>query len=102
MARWTRFVVRNRRKVLLAWLVVFLLGATASASLGDLLTNRVAVPGSDAQKGADLIEERMNDKAAGTFTLVFQATRGSSKDPAFTHSEQAAAARAAAVVKDAK
>jgi RND superfamily putative drug exporter len=102
VARWTAGVIRHRKKVLLAWLVVFVLAGTASASLGDLLTNRFAVPGSDAQKGSDLIKDRMGDNGQGAFTLVFQATRGSTSDAAFTRAATAAANRAAGAVKGAK
>jgi uncharacterized membrane protein YdfJ with MMPL/SSD domain len=100
--RWTRTVIRHRKKVLLAWLVVFVLAGTASAGLGDLLTNRFAVPGSESQKGSDLVKHRMGDNGQGAFTLVFQTTRGSTRDPAFTRSVTAAADRAAGVVKSAK
>jgi RND superfamily putative drug exporter len=102
VARWTRTVIRHRKKVLLAWLVVLVLAGTASAGLGDLLTNRFAVPGSESQKGSDLVKDRMGDNGQGAFTLVFQTTPGSTRDPAFTRSAIAAADRAAGVVKGAK
>jgi hypothetical protein len=95
VARWTRLIIRNRRRVLLAWLIVFVLGATASAGLGDLLTNRFSVPGSDAQRGGDILEDRIDD-GGGSFTLVFEATRGSVREPAFRQRAQRAAARARA------
>jgi uncharacterized membrane protein YdfJ with MMPL/SSD domain len=102
VARWTRFVVRNRKKVLLAWLVALVLGGAASAGLSDLLTNRFSVPGSEAQKGADLVKDRMGDDHSGSFTLVFKATQGSPRDSAFIQSAEAAGQRAAKVVKGAK
>jgi putative drug exporter of the RND superfamily len=102
MDRWTRLVFRNRKKILLAWLVALVLGGTASAGLADLLSNRFSVPGSEAQKGADLVENRMGDDHSGSFTLVFETTGGSTRDPAFSRSAEAAAHRAAAVVKGAK
>jgi RND superfamily putative drug exporter len=70
MNRWTAFVLAHRRRVLAVWLVVFLLGGFAAASLGDLLSNRFSVPGADSERGLDLIEERMNDRSDGAFTLV--------------------------------
>jgi RND superfamily putative drug exporter len=102
VARWTRFVIRNRKKFLLAWVMVLVLGGTAAAGLGNLLTNHFAVPGAESQKGADLIEKRMKDREAGAFTLIFQVSRGSSTDPVFVRSADAAAQRAAAVIKNAK
>ena len=97
MARWTRVVVRNRKKVLLAWLVVFVLGGAASAGLGDLLTNRFSVPGSEAQRGADTLEDRMG-QGHGSFTLVFEATRGTVRDQSFRADARQAAARAAGAI----
>ena len=102
MARWTRAVIRHRKKILLGWLIALVLGGTASAGLADLLTNRFSIPGSESQKGSDLIENTMHDQGQGAFTLVAQATRGSSIDPAFVRSVEAAGQRAAAVVKEAK
>src|SRR5438876_2201070 len=102
MARWTRFVIRNRKKILLGWIVVLVFAGAASSGLSGLLTNRFSVPGAESQKGADLIEKRMNDKASGSFTLVFQTRNVSSRDPAFVHSAEAAADRAAKVIKNAK
>ena len=40
MERWTRAVIANRKKVLVAWLVLFVLGGYGASHLGDLLTNR--------------------------------------------------------------
>jgi uncharacterized membrane protein YdfJ with MMPL/SSD domain len=102
VARWTRLVVRNRKKVLAAWVVLFALGAAASANLGDLLTNRFSVPGSDAERGRDLVRERLNERGDGAFTLVVQAIRGSSRDPTFLRSTSAAAERGARVVRGGK
>jgi uncharacterized membrane protein YdfJ with MMPL/SSD domain len=101
VARWTRLIIRNRRRVLLAWLIVFVLGGTASAGLGDLLTNRFSVPGSDAQRGGDILEDRIDD-GGGSFTLVFEGTRGSVREPAFRQRAQRAAARAAGAIDGAR
>jgi hypothetical protein len=35
MRGWTHFVIRHRRKILLTWLLVFVLGAAGAANLGD-------------------------------------------------------------------
>jgi RND superfamily putative drug exporter len=102
MARWTRAVIRHRKKILLGWVIALVLGGTASSGLANLLTNRFSIPGSDAQKGSDLIEHRMHDNGQGAFTLVAQATSGSSRDPLFVRSVESAARRAAALIKRAK
>jgi uncharacterized membrane protein YdfJ with MMPL/SSD domain len=82
MERWTRAIIANRKKVLVAWLVLFALGAYATSSLGDLLTNRFSVPGSDAERGLDLLKDRFNERGDGAFTLVFQSERPIAAAPA--------------------
>ena len=102
MERWTLAVIRNRKKVLAAWLALFALGAWATSGLGDLLTNRFSIPGSDAERGRTLLKDAFNERTDGTFTLVFRATKGAASDPAFVGSARAATARGAAAVKGAK
>jgi RND superfamily putative drug exporter len=97
--RWTRFIVRHRRLVLVAWLIVFIAGGTASSGLGDLLTNRFSVPGSDAERGLDLLKDHFGERGDGAFSLVVQSTGRSASDPAFAARAEAAARRAARVVK---
>jgi putative drug exporter of the RND superfamily len=75
MERWTRAVIANRKKVLAAWLVLFALGGYGASHLGDLLTNRFKVPGSDAERGLDLLKQNFNERGDGAFTLVFQSRR---------------------------
>ncbi len=75
MERWTRAVIANRKKVIAAWLVLFVLGGYGASHLGDLLTNRFKVPGSDAERGLDLLKENFNERGDGAFTLVFQSRR---------------------------
>jgi RND superfamily putative drug exporter len=70
MARWTRSVIRHRRPIIAAWLVLLVLGGAAASHLGDLLTNRFSVPGSDAERGLDLLKDRMHERSDGAFTLV--------------------------------
>ena len=45
MESWTRGIVRYRRQVLVAWLVLVVLGGLGAANLGGLLSNRFSVPG---------------------------------------------------------
>jgi uncharacterized membrane protein YdfJ with MMPL/SSD domain len=102
LARWTRFIIRHRKKVIAAWVVAFVLGGSAAAGLGDLLTNRFSVPGSDAERGLDLLKEHFNERGDGAFTLVVQAKSGSSKSPAFVARTEAAARRAARAIEHGK
>ena len=94
MARWTESVIRHRRPIIVVWLVALVVGGVAAANLGDLLTNRFSVPGSDSERGLDILKDRMHERSDGAFTLVVQGN-GTRPDPAAV---QAAAQRGARVL----
>jgi RND superfamily putative drug exporter len=100
--RWTRFVIRNRKKVLVAWLAALVLAGYASSGLTDLLTNRFSVPGSDAERGLDLLKDEFGERGDGGFTLVVEPRGAGTIEPALMRSAQAAADRAAKAVKGGK
>jgi putative drug exporter of the RND superfamily len=75
MERWTRGVITNRKKILVAWIVLFACGGYGASHLGELLTNRFSVPGSEAERGRDLLTEHFNERGDGAFTLVFQSRK---------------------------
>ncbi len=102
MERWTRAVIANRKKVLAVWFVLFLLGGYAASSLGSLLSNRFSVPGSDAERGLDLLKERFNERGDGAFTLVFRTDRPVAGTPAFRRRATRVATGAASVVAGAR
>src|SRR3954454_20706744 len=98
MARWTDFVIAHRGRIIASWFVVFLLGGFAAANLGGLLSNRFSVPGSEAERGLDLLTDRMGDRSDGAFTLVATGVNA----PGQVKAVNAAAARAAKTVAGAK
>jgi RND superfamily putative drug exporter len=70
MARWTQSVIRHRRPIIAAWLVLLVVGGAAASNLGDLLSNRFSVPGSDSERGLGVLKQRMHERSDGAFTLV--------------------------------
>src|SRR4051812_5421403 len=70
MIRWTGFVIAHRKRIVAAWIVLFLLGGYAAANVGDLLSNRFSVPGAESERGLNLLKDRMGDRSDGAFTLV--------------------------------
>jgi RND superfamily putative drug exporter len=70
MIRWTGFVIAHRKRVIAVWLALFLLGGLAASNLGGLLSNRFSVPGAEAERGLELVKDRMGDRSDGSFTLV--------------------------------
>jgi uncharacterized membrane protein YdfJ with MMPL/SSD domain len=95
MARWTRSVIQHRRPIIAVWLVLFVLGGAAAANLGDLLSNRFSVPGSDAERGLTLLKDHLNERSDGAFTLVAEGEGG----PPDRAAVAAAAQRAARAIK---
>ncbi len=98
MEAWTRRVIRHRKKILLAWVVMLVLGGYGAANVGKLLSNRFSVPASDAERGLNLLKDRFNERGDGAFTLVFQADRPVANTPAFRRQAEQAAQRAASGV----
>jgi len=102
LTRWTRFIVRHRKKVIAAWVVALVLGGAAAAGLGDLLTNRFSVPGSDAERGLDLLKDHFGERGDGAFSLVLRSESGSITTPGFAARADGAARRAASAIEGGK
>ncbi|MEA2241964.1 MAG: putative drug exporter of the superfamily [Solirubrobacteraceae bacterium] len=100
MPAWTRLIIRHRKKVLVLWLALCLAGGYAASHLGDLLTNRFSVPGSDAERGLNLVQDRFDERGDGAFTLVVKAGRPVTQR--VVRRVAHAASRAAAVVPNAR
>ncbi len=78
MERWTRFVIRYRWFVVVAWLAVFFVSAIAMSGLADLLTNRFSLPGTDTARAEKILEDEFGQKSTGSFMLVFKADEAGS------------------------
>ncbi len=94
----TEFVLRHRRIVVVGWLVLFVLGIAAASNLGSLLSNRFSVPGSDSERGLNILRSRFHERSDGAFTLVAQPTGGAIDRVAV----QAAAQRGATALPNGK
>jgi RND superfamily putative drug exporter len=80
-ARWARFAVRRRRRVLGGWVVAIALLVVLSSALGGSFVNDFTVPDTESQRAADLLEQRFPAQAGDNATLVVQADAGIA-DPA--------------------
>src|ERR687892_1452755 len=79
MERWTRAMIRHRRKVLGAWAVVLLVSLVAVSGLSDLLTNRFSLPGTDTARAEQILEEQFRQKTTGSFSVVVEGQPGSAE-----------------------
>ena len=68
---WTRAVLRLRLIVLACWLLMLVLGALSAARLPPLLSNSLAVPGTDSEAAQTILARHFHERPDGTFTVVF-------------------------------
>jgi RND superfamily putative drug exporter len=99
---WTRLIIRHRKVVIALWLMLSLAGGFAASHLGDLLSNRFSVPGSDAERGLKLVQDRFQERNDGSFTLTVKTDGPVARSAMVRRRIQRAATRAAAVVPRAR
>ena len=80
MAAWARVMIRFRWLVLGLWVAVFAVSGWASSGLGDLLTNRFSLPGTDTHRAEQILEREFDQKTTGSFMLVVRGQPGSARD----------------------
>jgi len=96
----TRAVLRFRWVVLAAWIAVFMVGGFLSSGLGDLLTNRFTLPGTDTQKVEGVLQQHFGQQSNSAFTLVAKGPAGS--EDQLVAPLRRAAQKAAQIVPDAR
>ena len=64
------------------WVVLLLFGGYAASNLGKLLTNRFSVPGSDSERGLNILRARFHERGDGAFTLVVRSASTTASLPA--------------------
>ncbi len=90
--RLTRWVLRRRRTVLAAWALALVVATPLALRVPALLTNRIALPGTDSENAELLLQRHFGQSSVGSFTLVV-ATRGRAYE--LLRDVEAAAERAA-------
>jgi trehalose monomycolate/heme transporter len=100
MVGWTRWIIRHRRVVIAAWVVALILGGAAASGLGQLLSNRFSVPGTDAERGFDVLRHKLNERGDGAFTLIVR--RGTAPRPTLAPLAERLAHQGAAAVPGAR
>jgi RND superfamily putative drug exporter len=76
-----RSAVRRRRLVTLAWVLVAIGIVVVAQARGGETSDRFEVPGVEAQRALDMLEERFPSEAGTSAQLVFAADSGTLSDP---------------------
>ncbi|MDO5034066.1 MAG: MMPL family transporter [Actinomycetaceae bacterium] len=71
-------IVRNAKKVLFAWLAILIVVILAMVGLGGKLTNDFTIPGTEGQRGIDVMSERFDELSGTSGQVVFGAPEGES------------------------
>jgi RND superfamily putative drug exporter len=79
LARWS---TSHRKYVALGWVVLLVAVNALAHSAGTTYSNNFTLPGSDAQRAADLLQRSFPTQAGDRDTIVFKVGSGSVQDPA--------------------
>jgi RND superfamily putative drug exporter len=96
LARWTRAMIRWRWLVIAVWHAVLVGSFAATRDLGDLLTNRFTLPGTDTERVEGILEDEFDQRSAGSFILLAEGETANAA--ALVPALREAATRAAEVV----
>ena len=95
LARWARHCAEHPWRVILTWVGLIVgLGVLLGVGAGGHLRNEFKIPGSDAQRAADLIQAKFPQRQGAGMNVVFAAPPGQRLD---TPERKAAVAKAVAV-----
>jgi RND superfamily putative drug exporter len=80
LARWTRACATHPWRVVGGWIGIVVLLIVLVGTVGGSLKDEFEIPGSDTQKGTDLIESEFASEQGGVLNLVFAAPEGEQLD----------------------
>ncbi len=76
LERWARFTHRRRGTVIGVWVVVLAALVVGMMRFGGEFSSDFSLPGSESQRGLDLLEERFPARAGAEADLLFKDERG--------------------------
>ena len=88
IARLTRFCIDHRRFVILGWIAVAIAALALSSAVGTRYSNNFTLPGTDAQRAADLLQRNFPAQAGDRDQIVFAATLGHGARPGGARADQ--------------
>ncbi len=66
-------MIRWRWAVVVAWVAVLVGSLAAMQGIGDLLTNRFTLPGTDTRRAEQILQDTFDQRSAGSFIVVARA-----------------------------
>ena len=97
MAKVARWCFRNRKFVLLAWLVALVLVGGIARSLGSTYTNNFSLPSTDSSQALAIVKADFPTQSGDSDQIVVQAKKGVLADPALTAAVNAMLAKVRAL-----
>jgi RND superfamily putative drug exporter len=82
VARSAQWAVRHRRTVVIAWLVLLVGSLGLSGAIGTEYSNNFSLPGTDAQRAADLLKRDFPAQAGDADQIVFATHGGTIREAA--------------------
>lgn len=98
LQRHAQRMARRRWWVVGAWIAIFLVTFMLAGRIGEVTTTQVSLPGTESQRGIDLIESTFADGEYTTVQPVFQHKTLTVDDPEYRDAVTASLERAARVV----
>ncbi len=74
--RIATFTVKHARAVIAAWVGLLLVTVAAMITIGGQLTNDFTIPGTEGQRGLDVLNERFDELAGTSGQIVYSAPDG--------------------------
>jgi RND superfamily putative drug exporter len=98
LEKHARLMARRRWWVVGGWIAVLVVMMSLAARIGEVTTTQVSLPGTESQRGIDLIEDNFANGEYTTVQPVFRHRTLTVDDPAYREAVTASLERAAKVV----
>ncbi|MFZ4063970.1 MAG: MMPL family transporter [Candidatus Nanopelagicaceae bacterium] len=70
LEKWIQFIVRNRFKTVLLWLILTVIGGAAALNLDQYLTTSLTIPNSESAAAEKVLAAGFNENTEGTLTVL--------------------------------
>ena len=82
MLKVTRWCIRHRRRVFVAWIAIAVLTTVVASVAGRTYAQNFSLPGTESQHALDLLKSQFPAQSGDVDTIVFHTANGTVDDPA--------------------